>query len=155
MYTRILVPVDGSKTSQKAAAEAARLAKLTGARLKLLHIVDPLAHINGFETPATYLSELRPVFLKVGEQLVAQAKADIDTEEVNIETQVVESAGERVSEIIVDQAREWGADLIVLGTHGRRGIERVMMGSDAEQVARIAPVPVLLVRHAEWHNAVW
>ena len=65
---------------------------------------------------------------------------------VNVETVLVEHAAARVSERIVDQAKSWGADLIVMGTHGRRGVGRVLLGSDAEQTARIAPVPVLLVR---------
>ena len=65
---------------------------------------------------------------------------------VPVETALVESQGERVSEIVVEQARAWPADLIVIGTHGRRGVDRVLMGSDAEQIARRAPVPVLLVR---------
>jgi nucleotide-binding universal stress UspA family protein len=56
------------------------------------------------------------------------------------------SAG-RVSDVIVKEAAQWPADLIVLGTHGRRGAGRLLLGSDAEQVLRVAPVPVLLVRH--------
>jgi len=51
-----------------------------------------------------------------------------------------------VSDLVIDQAREWGANLIVLGTHGRRGVNRMLLGSDAEQILRMATVPVLLVR---------
>ena len=59
---------------------------------------------------------------------------------------MIESFGGRAAEFIVAQAKKWGADLIVLGTHGRRGVKRLVMGSDAEQVVRTSPVPVLLVR---------
>ena len=52
----------------------------------------------------------------------------------------------RVCDVAVEQAKAAGADLIVLGTHGRRGVGRMLMGSDAEQILRIAPTPVLLVR---------
>ena len=55
----------------------------------------------------------------------------------------------RVADLVVEQARQWGAELIVLGTHGRRGLGRALLGSDAEQVLRQAPVPVLLVRGGE------
>jgi len=55
----------------------------------------------------------------------------------------------RVSEAVIQQTKEWGADLIVIGTHGRRGANRLLLGSDAEQIMRLAPVPVLLVRTPE------
>jgi nucleotide-binding universal stress UspA family protein len=60
----------------------------------------------------------------------------------------------RVSEVVVEQAKVWRADLIVLGTHGRRGVGRFLLGSDAEQVARTASVPVLLVRASDVEEAV-
>ena len=63
-----------------------------------------------------------------------------------VDTVLIENLDARVSQLVVEHARAWGADLIVLGTHGRRGLARVLMGSDAEQIARTAPVPVLLVR---------
>jgi nucleotide-binding universal stress UspA family protein len=50
---------------------------------------------------------------------------------------------------VIEQAKAWGADLIVIGTHGRRGVGRLLLGSDAEQIVRMAPVPVLLVRAPE------
>ena len=148
MYANIMVPIDGSATSEKALAEAARLAKLTGGRLRLLHVVVPLGHITGFEVPTLYLNDLRPAILKSAEELVAKAKASAEREGVTVETEIAESGGKRVSELIVERAQDWGADLLVLGTHGRRGIERVLVGSDAEQVVRTSPVPVLLVRHS-------
>jgi nucleotide-binding universal stress UspA family protein len=59
---------------------------------------------------------------------------------------MVESIGGVAAELILDQAKEWHADLIVMGTHGRRGIFRLAMGSDAEQVVRGATIPVMLIR---------
>ena len=61
------------------------------------------------------------------------------------ETKLVEDFSGRVANAIVDQAKRWRADVIVMGTHGRRGLNRVFLGSDAELVARYSPVPVLLV----------
>jgi len=145
MYANILVPIDGSPTAQRALEEAAKLAKLSRGRLTLLHVVDTTAHVYGPDA-AGLLVQVQPAMLKAGQQLLEQAKRELGETELDIQARVRESGGARVSDAIVEFAQEDGSDLIVLGTHGRRGIERVMMGSDAEQVARIAPVPVLLVR---------
>ena len=146
MYAKILVPIDGSATSERALAEAARLARLCSATLRLLHVVDPLTHITGFERPEVYVREIVPAMRSAAEGLLAKAREGVAAAGVPVETALVESQGERVSEIVVEQARAWPADLIVIGTHGRRGVDRVLMGSDAEQIARRSPVPVLLVR---------
>lgn len=148
MYSRILVPTDGSATSERALSEAVRLARICSARLRVIHVVDPLTHITGFENPHVYTSEIFPAMLEAGDELLARSRAAIEAESVEVETELIQSSGERVSRIIVEQAQAWGAELIVLGTHGRRGVDRVLMGSDAEQVARTSPVPVLLVRLA-------
>ena len=66
-----------------------------------------------------------------------------------VDTALVERSTARISERIVEHAKSWGAELIVIGTHGRRGVGRILLGSDAEQTVRIAPVPVLLVRAPE------
>lgn len=146
MFTRILVPIDGSATSQLALAEATELARLTGGTIVLLHIVDAMDHINGFERPSVHINDVRPRFLKVGQELLDAARAGLDALKVAVETVLVESEGDRVSEIVAKHATSLSADVIVLGTHGRRGVDRFLIGSDAEQVARIAPVPVMLVR---------
>ncbi|HEY0877573.1 MAG TPA: universal stress protein [Zeimonas sp.] len=146
MYERILVPYDGSATSAEALAEAVRLAKLCSSELRLIHVVDPLTHITGFETGAVYAREILPALLAAGEELLRKAREPIEAQGLVVESELIQSSGERVARIVVEQAASWGADLIVLGTHGRRGIDRVLMGSDAELVARTSPVPVLLVR---------
>ncbi|NMM86691.1 universal stress protein UspA [Rhodococcus sp. SRB_17] len=149
MYTQILVPIDGSPTSDHALGEAAGLAQLAGARVRLLHIVDPMEHTNGFERPEVYHRDVLPGALRAGEALLRQAQERLAQRGVQAETALVQSLGPRVAQLVVEQAQQWGADLIVLGTQGRRGLPRLMMGSDAEQVARTAPVPVLLVRGAQ------
>ncbi|MFT3717267.1 universal stress protein [Pseudorhodoferax sp.] len=146
MYKTLLVPLDGSATAQLALDEAAALARLSGARVHLLHIVDAMEHITGFEPPAVHIGDIRPRFLKAGRELLDRAAQALQAQGIASETTLVESAGERVSELIAAHAARIGADLVVLGTHGRRGVERLLIGSDAEQLARIAPVPVLLVR---------
>ncbi|SDY56085.1 Nucleotide-binding universal stress protein, UspA family [Collimonas sp. OK242] len=147
MYTKILVPVDGSPTSDRAVAEAAKLAVTCSARVQLLHVLDMTAYANGFEQAAIYFDQIRPHALRAAEELLAKAQAKMAFSGVPIDTELREITGGRVANIIVERALAAGADLIVMGTHGRRGIERMLMGSDAELVARTSPVPVLLVRH--------
>ena len=81
-----------------------------------------------------------------GEALLQQARQRVEQQGVPVDTVLIENMDARVAQLVVEHAQAWGADLIVLGTHGRRGLARVFMGSDAEQIARTAPVPVLLVR---------
>lgn len=145
MYKKILVPLDGSATAQCALSEAAELARLSGAALHLLHIVEAMDHVTGFEPAAVYAEDIRPRFLKAGQAMLDKAKAPLAAQGLAVDTTLIESEGKRVAELIADQAGRLGADLLVMGTHGRRGIDRALIGSDAERVARIAPVPVLLV----------
>ncbi|HLS57227.1 MAG TPA: universal stress protein [Zeimonas sp.] len=146
MYDRILVPIDGSPTSDRALAEAAGLARLCSATLRLIHVMDPLTHITGYERPDVYVREIEPAIRKAAQELLTKARDSVADARVRVETALIDSHGERVSDLILDQAKAWPADLVVIGTHGRRGVDRVLMGSDAEQVARRSPVPVLLVR---------
>ena len=68
---------------------------------------------------------------------------------VPADTKLMETPGGRLGELVADEARSWEADLVVVGTHGRHGVSRVLLGSGAEQVLRLAPVPVLAVRSGE------
>jgi len=145
MYERILVPVDGSETSKRGLKEAIRLAKEQGARLKCLHVIDEhfLAHdYLGF----AYMPDLFESLRKNGETILEEASEEAEKGGVSAESVLRESGGIRVSEAILDEANAWAADLIVMGTHGRRGISHLALGSDAELVVRGSKVPVLLVR---------
>jgi len=147
MYTRILVPVDGSQTAKRGLQEALRLAKKLGSTLRLLHVVNDQAAFAGPEI-ALYAEELLKSFRARGESILAEARAAVEGQGVAVETRCVEVAGGSAGDAIVDDARAWPADLIVIGTHGRRGLYRLVLGSDAEYVVRTSPVPVLLVRAA-------
>lgn len=153
MYQRILVPVDGSSTSNKGLDEAIRLAGITHASLRLIHVVDELVFAGGFEAYAAYSGDLVPMMKEAGEQLLAQAKARVQASGISVDTKLFETLAARVSEVVNDEAKAWGADLIVIGTHGRRGVGRLLLGSDAEQIVRMAPIPVLLVRAPETAGA--
>ena len=145
-YQNILVAVDGSPTSDYAVTEATSLARSTGGRIRLLNVMDPLAHVSGFERPEIYIQEVLPRLKKAGDALLQKTLERVAQQGVAVDTLLIENMSARVAQLVVEHASAWGADLIVLGTHGRRGLQRVLMGSDAEQIARTSPVPVLLVR---------
>lgn len=146
MYSRILVPFDGSAPSTRGLDEAIQLASLTDARLRILHVVDELQYITGFVSPQAYANEVVPFMRAEGEKILMSGKSRAEKAGVKADTSLVEGAALRLADVVVDQVNAWGAGLIVVGTHGRRGVSRWMLGSDAEQIARAAPVPVLLVR---------
>ncbi len=146
MYQRVLVPVDGSPTSRKGLAEAIRLALLTGGRLRLVHVVNELFLATGYEL---YTGDLMGVLKEGGEKILSEAKDVVMAAGVGVDTVCRETFGGRLCDIVVEEATQWHADLIVIGTHGRRGVGRMLIGSDAEQILRMAPVPVLLVRGSE------
>ena len=149
MYRRILVPFDGSPTSSLGLDEAIKLAALTGATVRLISLGDDLVFAIGFETHSAYVNDVLPAMRRAGEKILREGKARVERAGVNVETLLLEGLATRLSDVVVDQVKAWAADLIVIGTHGRRGVRRLLLGSDAEQIARTAPVPVLLVRSPE------
>jgi len=144
MYQRIMVPVDGSETSRKALQEAIKLAQLFHARLKLVHVVEN-ARVFDAEGMVDYAA-LREVATKGGELILSRAKEMAEQAGVAAETALLEAGGDRNENVIVSDARQWLAELIVIGTHGRSGISRLLFGSVAEGVVRGATMPVLLIR---------
>ena len=145
MYQRILVPVDGSPTSLKGLAEAIKLARLSGGQIRLLYMVDALSTamaVGAYAISADVIDQLRAD----GAQILQQARDQAVAGGVATDTVLDEGVRGRLADWVVEQVRSWPADVVVLGTHGRRGMSRMLLGSDAEQVLRICPVPVLLVR---------
>jgi len=144
-YKRILVPVDGSVPAKRALDEALRLAKEGGSRLRLLHVIEE--NLLALTPEAGMLTaQLLEALQQAGDEVLRDALALAKASGVDADTVKVESIGGRVGEVIVEQASTWPADLIVMGTHGRRGLSHMVLGSDAERVARSTPVPLLLVR---------
>ena len=146
MYQRILVPFDGSATSFKGLDEAVKIAMLTGARLTLLHVTDDLHHATGFETCAAWTNDVLPQMRKEAARVADAGKARAAAAGVAVEIVTIEDAAARLADVVVEQAEARAADLIVVGTHGRTGIDRMLLGSDAEQILRAANIPILLVR---------
>ena len=144
-YKKILVAVDGSKTAAKGLREALRLAKREGAKLVVLNVVNDYPAFAA--TPeAPILVDLLPMLREGGKKILARAAAAARKAGVRPVTVLREIITGPAADAIVREARKQRADLIVLGTHGRRGVRRLVLGSDAEQVVRTSRVPVLLVR---------
>jgi len=148
MYQRILVPIDGSPTSDRGLHEAIALARITGGSIRLVNILDDLVFTTGFETGATYTRTVLPALRQHSERILAAGRQRVTAASVAVDALTIECFARRPCDVIVEAAVQWPADVIVIGTHGRRGVNRMMLGSDAEQVVRMAPVPVLLVRSA-------
>lgn len=145
MYKKILVPIDGSTASTAGLNEAIELAKTPGSRLRVIHVVNELVVISPDASGAN-LGDVMDTLRARGGSLLDSAESTARAAGVDAETVLVEELDDRVGVAILHQAKTWGADLIVCGTHGRRGIRRLVLGSDAEYIVRHTSVPVLLVR---------
>jgi nucleotide-binding universal stress UspA family protein len=149
MYKRIIVPVDGSPTANKALVAALQLARDSGGRVRLIHVVEELAFVDGYDMYGGQTGELLQVMREAGDKVLDAALEIARSAGVDADKQLFDRFGERLGEVVANAAREWNADLIVLGTHGRRGIGRVLLGSGAEQIIRLAPTPVLVIRSGD------
>ena len=137
-YERILVPVDGSDASMVALDEAITLADRLGATIHGLYVVDPRQY-HGFTTEDLVLDALE----REGEAALADLRERCDTHEVPVETAIEQG---HPSAVICEYADANDVDRVVMATHGRRGLDRFLLGSVTERVVRRATVPVLTVR---------
>lgn len=144
MYQHILVPVDGSELAERALREAVQLARILSARMRLIHIVSSTPWITQGSPEA--MEELITQMRSTGESIIREAKTVARSADIQVDDRLIEAIGERAGRYIVAEANDWPAELIVCGTHGRSGLNRLLMGSDAEYVVRHSPVPVLLIR---------
>ncbi len=150
MFKRILVPIDGSPPSNLGLREAIKIAKDQKATLCLLHVLDQRIATQALDgmtyVTAAYVDEFLAALRKEGKAILAKAQAQAKKQAVKCQAVLIETIGHAVADVIIDQAKKCRADLIVLGTHGRRGLTRVVLGSDAEGVVRATRIPVLLMR---------
>lgn len=146
MFKRILVAVDASETSELALQAAVELASEQHAQLRIVHAIDTV-NIN---MGAEFLDQngMLQELAKNGDSILDKAESIATAAGVPVETQLlrIETINQRVAEAIADDAETWPANLVVIGTHGRRGLSRLFLGSVAESVARAATKPVLLIR---------
>lgn len=146
MYKRILVAVDGSHTSNLALDEAIRIARESQGVLRLVHVFNPVV----FNTEGEFYAypDLLDAMHRGAEAVLNAAVAHAKQAGVACEGKLLEinTIGHRIPEMIAEEAKTWLADIVVIGTHGRQGVHRLLIGSVAEGVVRTATVPVLLIR---------
>lgn len=146
MFKRILIPVDGSETSTKALIAGLSMARETSAQVRLVHFVNEMAYLGGIDPYGTYSADVAGMMREGGAKVLTDAMAVAQSAGVQASHVLLDDPGNRLGEAVAEAVKLWGADLVVVGSHGRRGIGRVLLGSGAEQILRLAPVPVLVVR---------
>lgn len=144
MFKHILVPVDGSATSLSAVSKAAELAKAFGSDVTAVYVLDPYPFTGvGADFAYGQVQYLSAANAEANKALEEVSKAMAGSG-VSLKTLVGE--GHAVHEGIVRVGENIGADLIVMGSHGRRGLEKLVLGSVAQRVLQTAHIPVLVVR---------
>ena len=146
-YRHILLATDGSDASKPALQEAIRLTHNQRAHLKVIFVVDEsfVYHGGPGYDYLSYLSACR----EEGQSILNETAKDIKQQSsISFETALLELKPfqGRIADVIIEEAQEWKADILIIGTHGRRGFNHLLMGSVAENIIRIATIPVLLVR---------
>ncbi|MCW5636480.1 MAG: universal stress protein [Rubrivivax sp.] len=145
-YRRLLVPLDDSPTARRGLDEALALGRaLGGSTLVLLHVVEFVPMMPEVASGQAW-EAIRQGLEATGRALLDAAAAKVRAAGVACETVLGDAGAGRPADCIVAEALTQRCDVIVMGTHGRRGMRRALLGSDAELVLRQSPVPVLLVR---------
>ena len=147
MYKRIVVAVDGSETSGKALDEATKLAREISSKILLLHVCEEMPIIWEPDGMSMILMQnsLKAI-ADAGKELLEKHRKQLAEQDITVETKLLETYGGRMGSVISVEAQKWHADLLVVGTHGRKGIAHFLISSVAEDVTRTASMPVLLVR---------
>lgn len=153
MFQKLLIPLDGSDLAEEALPAATEIAEKFGASLMLLRVVATPQAALGTEADVAHdqlLDDIRGYVYEDCRTYLARQQALLEAEGYDIQVRLAE--GSSPADSIVDVATEIGADLIIMSTHGRSGVSRLVFGSVAEKVLRLAAVPVLLLR-AEGESA--
>jgi nucleotide-binding universal stress UspA family protein len=147
VYKRILVATDGSKLSNSAVEHALRLADITGAELVALKVVPryPQTYFEGGVALANdEVKRIEKQWQEEAMQVVNAVKAQGQKMEVKVKTTTVKS--DLIAEAIIAAAKRQKVDLIVMASHGRRGLKRLLLGSETQQVLTHSHIPVLVLR---------
>jgi nucleotide-binding universal stress UspA family protein len=147
MYQRILVATDGTTLSKKAVSSALALAKLSGAELVALKVVPryPQSYFEGgIALPASEIAKVEKQWAAHGQAVVdAVAKA---AKAKGVTAKALVAKSDLVSEAIIATAKKNKCDLIVMASHGRKGVKRLLLGSETQQVLTHSHIPVLVLR---------
>ena len=147
MFKRILIATDGSELSQKAANSGIELAKLSGGNIVALQVV-PRYPVSYFEGGATVsISEIERIekeWAEIGKATVGKIKAQAEAKGVQASAVTIHS--DMIAEAIIASAKKHECDLIVMASHGRRGITRLLLGSETTHVLTHSDIPVMVLR---------
>lgn len=148
MYKKILVGIDSSSCSAKAFEEVVLIAKSLQASIRVVYAADESSLVQHGMGIGSYIDieATKEQMREDGKKMLDTAVAKAKDAGCNADSLLIESAKHRVAEMLVSAAQDWNADLIVVGTHGRRGFERMLVGSVAENLTRIATTSLLLIR---------
>ncbi|STY29896.1 universal stress protein [Legionella wadsworthii] len=143
MYKQIMVAVDDSEASVLALKEAIKLAKNQKSKICVIHIVDTLYEGDVDRESFVELTKQQ------GQQVLNSMKKILSRSKVEFDMKLTELTPSKpqIAEKLIDEAKGFSADLIVIGTHSRRGIHHLLSGSVAEEIMRISKTPVLLIKH--------
>ena len=149
MYKKILIATDGSELAGRALEHGLKLAKLVGAEVTILTVTEPAAVVGaGYASIAGTMIDPMPELIQAQEdaakQVLGAAEAAAQAAGVSVKTRLIDNSFP--AEGIVAAAEETSADLIVMGSHGRRGIGRLLLGSQTSNVLAHSKVPVLVTR---------
>jgi nucleotide-binding universal stress UspA family protein len=146
MFKKILVALDGSSTANLALKEAVTLAKEGGSKVRGVFVVDAY-HVTP-EVEFITVQEVIDSMRSEAASILAKAQKKFDVVGIKADTKVLETDATdgRIAEAIAREAKDWSANLIIVGTHGRRGLSHLLLGSVAESIVRVATKPVLLIR---------
>ncbi len=148
MYQRILVPVDAGQTSELASREAIQLVGHSGGELQIVHMIEEVTTLS--DMALSNNNVFRNAVRESGRQILSKSEGIAHATSVKVATKLVEvTPGTRIANAIVDEAKAWSADLIVIGTHGRHGFSHLLLGSVADGVIRLTSIPVLLIHGSE------
>lgn len=147
MYQKILVATDGSSLSKKAVQSAIALASVCGATLVALKVVPryPLSYFEGgVAVQAAEMSRIEKQWAEEGQALVDLVKKQAEAK--GVKTRALTAKSDVVSDAIISAAKKQNCDLIVMASHGRRGVKRLLLGSETNQVLTHSHIPVLVLR---------
>lgn len=151
MYKHVFIAIDDSQTSDKALDEAIAVARAHDAKLEIAHAIDEqlvhVFHAGGVTT--TSAKQLKHVLETGGQDVLSKAIAKAQAAGVETKTHLLRGHGEHTDDLIANAVRQSGADLLVVGSHGRRGVRRLLLGSVAENLVRKVGISVLIVRGAQ------
>ena len=142
---RILVPVDGSPLANAAVDHAVELARGLGGVVRFAHVVDPRRLLFDPSGPHASASMLVKAQRAQGERILRAAVERARTNGAACDSVLLQDAPARVSDLLIREADDWGATLVVMGSHGRTGLDRLLMGSTSQAISLNGRTPVLVV----------